>query len=367
MSSRISDANGYIINGWMVKQLGLSDKELIIFSIIWGTSQDGMSAYNGGLSYLADWIGKDGKPASKNTILGVMKRLMDKGLVEKHNTNINGVMFSEYSVSPKIKVMASFGNRDGSSKTEPPVQNLNLVVSKTEPVVQNLNLAPNAQTDKAENGNADRQDATKCGRGMPQSVAGVPQNAVEIHEEQKQEKKQEKEYPYNPKNKEEKKEEKKEDSRYKIVSSKDRGIVRGEGSENEETLSLFPDPEKEKVAPKEKAPRRFVKPTIEQIQAYCDEHKININAKDFWYYYESVGWVVGKNRKPMKSWQASIYTWVRNDKLYSKSQASQPAARKSSINNELNLNPNKYYEDYKVPDEVQKEIERYYEKYGNNQ
>lgn len=132
--------------------------------------------------------------------------------------------------------------------------------------------------------------------------------------------------------------------------------------------TLFPpDPEKEKVAPKEKAPRRFVKPTIEQIQAYCDEHKININAKDFWYYYESVGWVVGKNRKPMKSWQASIYTWVRNDKLYSKSQASQPAARKSSINNELNLNPNKYYEDYKVPDEVQKEIERYYEKYGNNQ
>ncbi|MGI6078849.1 MAG: hypothetical protein ACOXZ6_12755 [Syntrophomonadaceae bacterium] len=309
----------------MVKQLGLSDKELIIFSIIWGTSQDGMSAYNGGLSYLADWIGKDGKPASKNTILGVMKRLMDKGLVEKHNTNINGVMFSEYSVSPKIKVMASFGNRDGSSKTEPPVQNLNLVVSKTEPVVQNLNLAPNAQTDKAENGNADRQDATKCGRGMPQSVAGVPQNAVEIHEEQKQEKKQEKEYPYNPKNKEEKKEEKKEDSRYKIVSSKDRGIVRGEGSENEETLSLFPDPEKEKVAPKEKAPRRFVKPTVDEIRDYCEKRQNGIDAQYFYDYYEARGWKYGNTH--IVDWKACVRTWERNGNRYDRRPASQPAAR----------------------------------------
>ena len=68
--------------------------------------------------------------------------------------------------------------------------------------------------------------------------------------------------------------------------------------------------EKEKdninVIPKEKS-KRFVKPTIEQIQKYCDERQNNIDAQRFYDHYESKGWMIGKS--PMKDWQAAVRTW----------------------------------------------------------
>lgn len=52
------------------------------------------------------------------------------------------------------------------------------------------------------------------------------------------------------------------------------------------------------------------KPTIEQIADFCKERGNNIDPEQFFYYYESKGWVIGKS--PMKSWQACIRTWERN-------------------------------------------------------
>ena len=57
---------------------------------------------------------------------------------------------------------------------------------------------------------------------------------------------------------------------------------------------------------------KFVKPTLEQISAYCKERGNNIDAQEFYDYQESVGWTVGK--KPMKDWQAAIRTWERKNK-----------------------------------------------------
>lgn len=57
--------------------------------------------------------------------------------------------------------------------------------------------------------------------------------------------------------------------------------------------------------------KRFKKPTIEEIQAYCDERKNGIDAERFYDYYESKGWKVGK--APMKDWKASVRTWERNN------------------------------------------------------
>lgn len=54
----------------------------------------------------------------------------------------------------------------------------------------------------------------------------------------------------------------------------------------------------------------FVKPTIEQVKAYCFEKGYNINAEYFVDYYEARGWLIGKN--PMKNWQAAVRTWVSN-------------------------------------------------------
>ena len=56
--------------------------------------------------------------------------------------------------------------------------------------------------------------------------------------------------------------------------------------------------------------KRFQKPKIEEIQAYCKVRQNNINADEFYDYYESKGWMIGKNK--MKNWQAAIRRWERN-------------------------------------------------------
>lgn len=58
--------------------------------------------------------------------------------------------------------------------------------------------------------------------------------------------------------------------------------------------------------------KRFQKPTIEEISAYCLERNNSVDPQRFYDYYESVGWKVGK--KPMKSWQACVRTWEQKDK-----------------------------------------------------
>lgn len=57
-------------------------------------------------------------------------------------------------------------------------------------------------------------------------------------------------------------------------------------------------------------PVRFKKPTVEEVQAYCEERGNSVDPTRFLDFYESNGWRVGKN--PMKSWQAAVRTWERN-------------------------------------------------------
>lgn len=57
--------------------------------------------------------------------------------------------------------------------------------------------------------------------------------------------------------------------------------------------------------------KRFVKPTIEEIRTYCIEIGANINPEQFYDYYESKGWMIGKNK--MKDWKAAVRTWKRNN------------------------------------------------------
>lgn len=56
----------------------------------------------------------------------------------------------------------------------------------------------------------------------------------------------------------------------------------------------------------------FKKPTVEEIKAYCEERKNNINAEHFFDFYESKDWKIGKNK--MKDWKACVRTWERNQK-----------------------------------------------------
>jgi len=61
----------------------------------------------------------------------------------------------------------------------------------------------------------------------------------------------------------------------------------------------------------------FNKPTTFEVQDYCKLRNNNIDAEAFIDFYESKGWMVGKNK--MKGWRACIRTWemrAKNKKTY---------------------------------------------------
>ena len=61
-----------------------------------------------------------------------------------------------------------------------------------------------------------------------------------------------------------------------------------------------------------KKAKRFVKPTIAEIETYCQERNKVIDAERFWNFYESKGWKVGKT--PMKDWRAAVCNWAKDSK-----------------------------------------------------
>ena len=64
--------------------------------------------------------------------------------------------------------------------------------------------------------------------------------------------------------------------------------------------------EKEDIKPQ----KRFTKPTLEDVQAYCQERNKGVDAQKWYDYYSANGWKVGKN--PMKDWKAAVRTWERS-------------------------------------------------------
>ena len=56
--------------------------------------------------------------------------------------------------------------------------------------------------------------------------------------------------------------------------------------------------------------RAFQKPSLEQVREYCLERKNNVDPEAFVSFYESKGWMVGKNK--MKDWKAAVRTWERS-------------------------------------------------------
>ncbi|MBQ1793694.1 MAG: phage replisome organizer N-terminal domain-containing protein [Peptostreptococcaceae bacterium] len=64
---------------------------------------------------------------------------------------------------------------------------------------------------------------------------------------------------------------------------------------------------------KEKIKRKvFKKPTIEEIESYCQERNNGINANVFYDFYESKDWMIGKNK--MKDFKAAIRNWEQREK-----------------------------------------------------
>lgn len=58
--------------------------------------------------------------------------------------------------------------------------------------------------------------------------------------------------------------------------------------------------------------KSFIIPQIKEILEYCQERKNNVDAQKFFDFYESKGWMVGKNK--MKDWKAAVRTWENSSK-----------------------------------------------------
>lgn len=63
---------------------------------------------------------------------------------------------------------------------------------------------------------------------------------------------------------------------------------------------------------KKKESRNFVPPTLSEVKAYCQERNNGINPQAFIDFYESKGWMIGKNK--VKDWKACVRTWENRRK-----------------------------------------------------
>lgn len=59
------------------------------------------------------------------------------------------------------------------------------------------------------------------------------------------------------------------------------------------------------------ASNRFIPPTLQEVQAYCQERGNKVDAGQFIDFYSAKGWYVGKNK--MKDWKACVRTWERSE------------------------------------------------------
>jgi hypothetical protein len=105
-------STGYIvIQEWMTQDLQLSKNELLVYALIYGFSQDGESEFFGSRAYIGKWFNM-----SLPTVDKSLNNLVDKGLIERRISIVNGVKFNHYSVIlPPVKKLYP-----GSKETLPP-------------------------------------------------------------------------------------------------------------------------------------------------------------------------------------------------------------------------------------------------------
>ena len=140
-------SNQYVVvQGWMCNELNLTGNELLIFSLIYGFSQDGMSKFTGGRNYIAKTFN-----ISLPTVDKVLKNLVKKKLVQKYRQVTNNVTFNHYSVN--LVVVKDFygGSKEtlpevvkdfygGSKETLP--NNINNNISNNKEYIYTSNVAP---------------------------------------------------------------------------------------------------------------------------------------------------------------------------------------------------------------------------------
>lgn len=85
--------NHVVIQGWMTKELKLSSNELLVYSLIYGFSQDGESEFYGSRSYIAEIFN-----ISLPTVDKALNNLIQKNLIIKKVIKNNGITTNTYKI-----------------------------------------------------------------------------------------------------------------------------------------------------------------------------------------------------------------------------------------------------------------------------
>jgi len=127
------------IQGWMVSELKLSGNELLIFSLIYGFSQDSESKFTGSINYIRTWLN-----CSRPTAINNIKNLIEKGLIIKEQEVKNNVIFNTYKVNLGVVKNLYGGSKEtlrgGSKETLPNNTNINNTNNSKEKFANNIRL-----------------------------------------------------------------------------------------------------------------------------------------------------------------------------------------------------------------------------------
>lgn len=102
-----------------------------------------------------------------------------------------------------------------------------------------------------------------------------------------------------------------------------------------------------------KTAMRFIPPSLDDVKKFFEENNFNSNPEEFYDYYTSNGWSVGKSK--MKDWKASGRNWERREEEFSISRNGYKKEKNSFKPGELDysdtdfggMDYSKDYKDYK--------------------
>lgn len=109
----IKKTNYVVITGDMITDLGLKGNELLVYALINGFCQDEESQFYGSLAYLMEFTS-----LSKQGVINTLNSLVKKGLIEKTQSEVNGVKFNSYRAIGGMSNNLTTGQNNDDAKKE---------------------------------------------------------------------------------------------------------------------------------------------------------------------------------------------------------------------------------------------------------
>lgn len=109
----IKKTNYVVISGDMITDLGLKGNELLVYALINGFCQDEESQFYGSLAYLMEFTS-----LSKQGVINTLNTLIKNGLIEKTQSEVNGVKFNSYRAIGGMSNNLTTGKNNDDAKKE---------------------------------------------------------------------------------------------------------------------------------------------------------------------------------------------------------------------------------------------------------